>query len=177
MKDPDRWGKSIMFFLTIKEAKAAAKILRENGFSVETVVGTSPNRMQILEDFENNKYQILTNVYVLTEGFNMPDLKTVFVRDSSKGPTIQMAGRVLRIHPDLDHVNIVQSLNTKWMFTKTAKPIAKFVLKDGKWKSIGSNDLIDKIQKKITQKLINTRVSLPEFILQRGKKRRTYVDI
>ena len=40
------------------------------------------------------------NCVVLIEGFDCPELRTVFCRPSCKGVTIQMCGRVLRKHPN-----------------------------------------------------------------------------
>lgn len=175
MDDPERWGKTIMFFLTIKEARKAAEIIAANGFSVNTIDSNSPDKVRILEDFENGKYDVLTNVYILSEGFNMPELKTAFVRDGSKGPTIQMAGRVLRVHPDIPYANIVQSMNTKWLFIKTATPKSRYVLKDGIWKSVGSNKLVNTMYKQMIKKIINTDIQLPEFITKQ-KRRKKYAN-
>ena len=52
----------------------------------------------------------------------MPELQTVFVRNSSRLPTIQMAGRVLRKHCDKTIANIVQSKNTSFQTKKMAEP-------------------------------------------------------
>ena len=56
---------------------------------------------------------------VLTEGFDDPSLRTVWVRPSGKGPTIQMAGRVLRKFGDTVK-QVVQCRQTRHPFVKTA---------------------------------------------------------
>ena len=52
---------------------------------------------------------------VLTEGFDDPTLQTVWVRPSGRGPTIQMAGRVLRKCGDMVK-QIVQCRETRHPF-------------------------------------------------------------
>lgn len=173
LQDPQKWGKSLMFFLTIKEAGAAAQILKKNGIKVDMVTGKT-DRFEQLERFENNEIQVLTNVYVLTEGFNMEDLKTVFVRDSQQGPTIQMAGRVLRKHPDIPVTNIVQSVNTKWPFIRTAPSVHQYVFKKGRWYSVGPNELSNIIYREMIKRLISSTSELPEFLRRKQKQKRLF---
>ena len=64
---------------------------------------------------------VVANVQILAEGYNFEGLKTVFVRDSSRLPAIQISGRALRLHESkADGANIVQSIDTHWPFTRTA---------------------------------------------------------
>lgn len=53
---------------------------------------------QILNDFKNNKFDVLINVKMLTEGTDVPDVQTVFLtrRSTSETLTMQMVGRALR---------------------------------------------------------------------------------
>ncbi len=96
-------------------------------FSISTgvrcdIVTASSNREEQLDMFEQGKLDVLINMMVLTEGFDFPDLKTVFVRDSVKLPTTQMAGRVLRAS-DVGVKKIVQSNQTGYSFLRTATPV------------------------------------------------------
>lgn len=84
----ERFGKSLAFFRTIRECRQFAKFLNEQGISCEVVTGSSDKERQI-DDFESGKIEVIANVGVLTEGFDLPELKSVFIRDSSKLPTIQ----------------------------------------------------------------------------------------
>jgi superfamily II DNA or RNA helicase len=168
LEDPERWGKTIMFFLTVNEAYEAANILKANGIKADTITGET-ERYEQLEEFENGETQVMTNVFVLTEGYDYSALRTVFVRDSRKGPTMQMAGRVLRTYPG-KIANIIQSKNTHWPFTKTAKPFQQF-LWDNEWINIGSNEMVDLMYDKMTKRIIQIEVNMPQFILNKQKKK------
>ena len=49
-----------------------------------------------LEEFVAGRVKVIANVSMLTEGFDQPDVQTIFARDASRLPTIQMCGRGLR---------------------------------------------------------------------------------
>lgn len=130
----DRWGKTIGYFLTVNECNICASIIRKSGIKCEVVSADSDQESQI-EAFINGKVPILLNVNILTEGFNDPELRTVMVRDGSKGPTIQMAGRSLRPKPSgiPKHAQIVQSGFTKCPFVSIASPEKRFSLDRNGW--------------------------------------------
>ena len=93
--EPDRWGKSIFFFHSVEECQALNTILRDRGVASDVVTGSTDRESQ-LSAFRSGDLDVLINCMVLTEGFDDPSLRTVWVRPSGRGPTIQMAGRVLR---------------------------------------------------------------------------------
>lgn len=164
LRDRERWGKTMMFFHRVDDCVQAAKILSEHGVRCEVVTATSDRFAQI-DAFEAGMVDVLINVYVLTEGFDCPDMKTVFVRDSSKGPTIQMSGRVLRKHPDIPVVNIVQSTNTRWPFVKIASCHKQYIQSaDQQWLSVGTNDKLDDIRLDMLIRLAKSKTSMPKFI-------------
>lgn len=164
LRDRARWGKTMMFFHRIDECERAAAILAERGVKCEVVTGSS-NRFEQIDAFEAGKVDVLINVYVLTEGFDCPDMKTVFVRDSSKGPTIQMTGRVLRKHPDIPIVNVVQSTNTRWPFVKIARSHRQYIqAADQQWLSVGTNDRLDDIRIDMLTRLAHSKATMPSFI-------------
>ena len=130
-----RWGKTVVYFLSIAECEECQKALLDAGVPSEVVYQDSDIDAQ-LEMFATGNTRVLLNVVMLTEGFNSPDLQTVFVRPASKGPTIQMAGRVLRKHPECPVKNIVQVEGTKWPFSRIAGPHDRLALNLlGEWDS------------------------------------------
>jgi superfamily II DNA or RNA helicase len=133
LRDRARWGRSVMFFLTLMECYECAVLLAAGGVTCEVVHGGSDQAAQI-EAFNAGRVDVLLNVIVLTEGFDAPTLKTVFVRPGSKGPTMQMTGRALRKHPDKPFAQVVQNATTAWPFTKIASAELKFVLENGDWR-------------------------------------------
>ncbi|NND96622.1 MAG: DEAD/DEAH box helicase family protein, partial [Pirellulaceae bacterium] len=107
LSDPQRWGKSLVFFHRRNECDLLYLLLRQAGVSCEVVTASS-NRERQIDDFAAGRVQVLINMAILTEGFDWPELQTVFCRPSGKGCTIQMAGRVLRTCHHVPVKQIVQ---------------------------------------------------------------------
>lgn len=120
LQSPQKWGRSIFFLQRLKECFELHQKLQSGGIPCDVVTGSS-DRDQQLKDFRAGRLQVLINCMVLTEGFNDPSLQTVWVRPSGRGPTIQMAGRVLRKYESLSVKNIVQPQQTRHPFVRTAK--------------------------------------------------------
>lgn len=163
--DIDTWGKSIMFFLTVQQCIECQQHLSRMGIESEVVHGGSDQEAQIRR-FVNNEIDLLINVFVLTEGFDAPALKTVFCRPSSRGPAIQMAGRALRKHTSKENACIVQPGHTKWAFTRTASPEKKYDLKEGVWHEMGDGHaLFEKARMGTMKAMFNAPKSeIPAFI-------------
>lgn len=133
LKDVDRWGRSLVFFPTLDKCWAFALQLRAQGCTCEVVSAASDQENQ-LADFRNGDVDVLVNVSILTEGFDEPALKTVFIRPSGNKPaTTQMGGRVLRKHADKPFAQVVQNIETRVPFTKIAPALDKLELHNGKW--------------------------------------------
>ena len=148
LREPARWGRSLIFFRTLAECRACAAVLAAAGEPCEIVTGSSDRDAQI-ERFERGDVRVMIGAAVLTEGFDCPSLQTVFCRPAGKGPTVQMAGRVLRRAEGIDVKNIVQCGQTRHPFTATAPPVTQFVRTqerpDEGWQSIGLNDRIEQM--------------------------------
>jgi superfamily II DNA or RNA helicase len=127
LREPERWGMTIVFFHRLSDCFECEAILRGRGVRCETVTGTSDREAQI-ERFRAGESPVLINCMVLTEGFDCPDLETVFCRDSAKGPTMQMCGRAFRKHPTVPFKRVVQSKLTRYPFTKIASARRAFAL-------------------------------------------------
>jgi superfamily II DNA or RNA helicase len=176
LEDKERWGKSVAFFHQIAHCEEFQKILSDNGVKCEVVKGSTTNsyREDQLDAFDNNEYPVIANVAVLNEGFDCPNLRTVFTRDSARLPTIQMAGRGFRTCEGKEYCNIVQSKFSKWQFTRTARPQRAWVQKSGEWFALGSNAKVNTIVKGMVRKLVNIEVEMPKFILKNRAKKRIF---
>lgn len=174
LEDPAKWGKSVFYFLDTTLAAQCQKILIDNGVKSHLVLGSEPERVkeQQLEDFENGVVDCLVNCMILTEGFDSPSLKTAWVRDSSRGPSIQMCGRAFRIHPDLPRKNIVQSKNTKWTISRTAPPEDQFVLKEGVWTNPKPNNNLVEISQTACAIAVKNWKPMPDFITKKTDKKK-----
>lgn len=132
LKEPQRWGKSLVFFPTIRECFEFQERLHEGGIACEVVTAESDKDRQ-LEEFVSNRVKVIANVLMLTEGFDQPDVQSIFARDASRLPTIQMCGRGLRRAPGKSQCNIVQSCDTPYLFEKVAPAQNAFRMMGGKW--------------------------------------------
>jgi len=168
--EPERWGKSVMFFKNLEECFLTRTLLDAHGFKSEVVTGESDAEQQI-DDFQRGNVRILINCMKLTEGFDCPDIQTVWVRDSGKGTTTQMAGRVFRIHPDLPRKQVVQSKLTRWPCLKTAMSKVQYSWQNGEWLSLTINPKIDLMAQNARMAIASTTVSLPNLLLKRLQSR------
>lgn len=163
LRETERWGKSIFFFRTLEECFEIREILLSHGIVCEVVTGSS-NREEQIDRFRTGEVLVLINCMVLTEGFDCPDLQTVFCRDSAKGPTMQMCGRAFRKHPEVPFKNIVQSKLTKWPFTKVALSRQQYLWQEDEWRSLSVNPLINTVNSRARLAIANITIDLPQFI-------------
>jgi superfamily II DNA or RNA helicase len=173
LRDRQRWGRSLFYFHTLAQCAEAEQALRQAGVSVEIVSGASDRDAQ-LEAFRTGRVEVLCNCLMLSEGFNCPELKTVFCRPSCKSVTIQMAGRVLRQHPSLPHKQIVQCPRTRWPFPRTASPALQYAWTSGEWRSLEVNPLISQVNLRTLQALARTNVTMPAFLTRWPGRRRAH---
>jgi superfamily II DNA or RNA helicase len=172
LRDRQRWGKSIVYFQTLGQCHATDALLKRHGVRSDVVTGSSDREAQ-LAAFEAGELDVLLNCVVLVEGFDCPALKTVFCRPSSKGPTIQMCGRVLRKHPELPYKQIVQCRRTRWPFVRTATAALQHTWVDGEWRTLEANPHINTISSRTLCALAKIQVELPKYVLQRQDRRRS----
>lgn len=106
---------------------------------------------------------------------NCTTLKTAFVRDSQRGPTIQMAGRAFRKHPDCEYKQIVQSQDTHWPMQRTAQPNESFIwMTDAaageSWRSVKPSQITQQVANRAILTLAHTQTSMPDFITKKRAK-------
>lgn len=184
--DPEKWGRSIFYFLTKDECRDLrdalisrghferyAKACRENNEidmrTFDPIVDGDSDRERQLEAYLNGATDKLINCMVLTEGFDDPSLKTAWVRDSSKGPTMQMAGRAFRKFEDLPFKQIVQSKGTGWPMIRTAMPDQQYLWQSDEWRSLTVNPHLQEINNRARMAIATTEVTMPKFVTDRSK--------
>lgn len=96
---------TIIFCSTIKHALDVAEAFRKADIGAGTVHGemSAAERKANLDMLADGKISVLTNVMVLTEGFDFPPVSCVILlrKSSEKSTFIQMAGRGLRtVNPE-----------------------------------------------------------------------------
>jgi superfamily II DNA or RNA helicase len=97
-------GRKVLAFLpTVAAAKGFAAELSAKGLTSAHIDGETPPimRQNIFRDFRNGKLDVLTNVAVLIEGFDQPDVSVVALLSptKSRGRLTQMIGRGTRLAP------------------------------------------------------------------------------
>lgn len=150
LSEPARWGKTLAFFRTIDQCREFRDALEAGGVRCEVVTGSSDKDEQ-LAAFEEGAVRVVANVLMLAEGFDQPDVQSVFARDASRVPTIQMCGRGLRLAPGKDHCNIVQSTGTRCLFERVTPPLRTFRLHGGRWLSL--QDKTEEVERTLRESL------------------------
>lgn len=92
--------KTVVFLPLVKTSQKFTHILNELGFSAVEVNGGSDNRTEVLQDFDNGKYNVLCNSMLLTEGWDCPSVDCVVVLRPTKVRALysQMVGRGTRLY-------------------------------------------------------------------------------
>lgn len=167
-----KWGQSLMFFHTKAQAGECLAALLACGVKAELVTGTSDRDAQI-KAFETGAVEVLLSMNILTEGFDCPSLRTVFCRPSSRATTVQMGGRVFRMHEGTPLKQIVQMRGTPMPFTRIVRPDEQHLLVDGEWRSLGATRELDAEVEAQRRRLADVKVEMPRFLTHgRGRARR-----
>lgn len=104
--------KTVVFLPLIKTSQKMCRLLNAHGFQAAEVNGTSPDRAQILADFESGKYNVLCNSMLLTEGWDCPAVDCIVVLRPTKIRSLycQMVGRGTRLFPGKEHLLLLDFL-------------------------------------------------------------------
>lgn len=90
----------LVFTASVLSAQVLAALLKSKGISAAAVSGTSRihERRRTIESFRKREIQVLTNCSVLTEGFDAPGVRALYIARPTFSPNayIQMVGRGLR---------------------------------------------------------------------------------
>jgi len=95
--------RAIAFCVSIQASLRTAETFNKSGVIAQHIDGTTPkeDRRRIIKDFKENKINVLTNVDLIGEGFNIPSVKGVHLLrpTMSLALNIQQTGRALRPSP------------------------------------------------------------------------------
>lgn len=120
--------KSWLFFCSgVSHAEHIRDLLVQSGIAAECITGSMEisERERILSDFKAGRIRALTNVNVLTTGFDHPgiDLICMMRPTLSPGLYVQMAGRGLRISKDKENCLVLDFADN----VKTHGPITEVI--------------------------------------------------
>lgn len=91
--------KTVVFLPLVKTSQKFRDILNIKGFKAAEVNGNSVDRAEILQDYENGKYNVLCNSMLLTEGWDCPSVDCAVILRPTKVRSLycQMVGRGTRL--------------------------------------------------------------------------------
>jgi len=109
--------KTLVFVPLVRTSEAFASICQGLGLRAMHVDGGSDDRKQILRDYAEGKYQVLTNSSLLLEGYDCPQISCIVcLRPTQSRPLYaQIVGRGTRIAPGKDDLLLLDFL---WQSTK-----------------------------------------------------------
>lgn len=104
--------KTVVFLPLVKTSQKFRDILNAKGFRAAEVNGESKDRAEVLEDFEKDRYNVLCNSMLLTEGWDCPSVDCVVVLRPTKVRALysQMVGRGTRLHPGKEELLLLDFL-------------------------------------------------------------------
>lgn len=177
--------KTIVFLPLIATSQKFMGILNERGFVAAEVNGSSEDRAEILQDFEDGKYNVLCNSMLLTEGYDCPAVDCIIVLRPTKSRPLyaQMIGRGTRLSPETgkEHLLLIDFL---WMTERHElchpaslicedEDVARRMTKDME-ANAGNPEDIEEAEKKATEEVVQEREEAlaAQLAAQRRKKSR-----
>ena len=150
---------TVVFMPLVSTSQHFRDILNRKGFRAGEVNGESKNRDVILKEFAEGKFNVLCNSMLLTEGWDCPIVDCIVVLRPTKVRSLycQMIGRGTRLHPEKDHLLILDFL---WM--------------TGKHQLVHPADIICKkkeIADRITEAMIQNEESKDIFVAEEDAER------
>jgi len=99
MSQPSDW-KILVFMPSVLSAQVLAAVLRSENVQADSVSGESSRRRRedVIERFRNGDIQVLVNCDLLTQGFDAPSVRALYIARPTLSASnyIQMVGRGLR---------------------------------------------------------------------------------
>jgi len=130
--------RAVAFCVTVKHAETLCEAFNESSIPSAIIEGNTPleERKQIYHDFETGKLKVLTNVMVLTEGWDSPRCEVAIMArpTQSRSLYVQQFGRILRNAPGKSHATLIDvtdnCLNHRLMPQNLKKAIVKHINDD-----------------------------------------------
>ncbi len=112
LTSPNSDRKTVVFLPLIHTSQEFCSLLREMGVPAAEVNGNSPDRAEILRDFEAGRYSVLCNSMLLTEGWDCPSVDCVVMLRPTKVRSLyqQAIGRGTRLFPGKTELLILDFL-------------------------------------------------------------------
>ncbi len=104
--------KIVVFLPLISTSIRFAEICNEIGITAKHVDGMSKDRKEILSDYSESKFRLLSNAMLLTEGWDEPGVDCLLVLRPTKSRALfaQMVGRGTRLFPGKENLLLLDFL-------------------------------------------------------------------
>lgn len=113
----EEYGKTLIFALNVLHCRFLHEELLKHHVKCGVIYSGKEDNSIVIKDFRENRYDVLINVNIMTEGTDVPDIQTVFLTrpTQSEGLLMQMIGRGMRglAARGTETVNIVD-FHDKW---------------------------------------------------------------
>ncbi len=98
LKNRDKYGKTLMFAMNIVHCRLLCEELVKAGVRADMIYSGREDNAYVINDFREDKLDVLVNVNIMTEGSDVPNIETVFLTrpTQSEGLLMQMIGRGMR---------------------------------------------------------------------------------
>ena len=178
--------KTVVFLPLVATSQKFRDILNSKGFKAAEVNGESKDRAQILEDFDKDKYNVLCNSMLLTEGWDCPSVDCVIVLRPTKVRALysQMVGRGTRLHPGKEnlllldflwHVERHELCRPAHLIAKSEEVVKKMT--ELSEKEVGNPLDLEEIEVKATEEVIQDKeASLAKQLAVQRRKKSKLVD-
>lgn len=178
--------KTVVFLPLVATSQKFRDILNSKGFKAAEVNGESKDRAQILEDFDKDKYNVLCNSMLLTEGWDCPSVDCVIVLRPTKVRALysQMVGRGTRLHPGKEnlllldflwHVERHELCRPAHLIAKSEEVVKKMT--ELSEKEVGNPLDLEEIEVKATEEVIQDReAGLAKQLAEQRRKKSKLVD-
>lgn len=107
------WGrKTVVFLPLVATSQKFRALLEAHGFRAAEVNGESEDRKQVLKDFHEDRYDVLCNSMLLTEGWDEPSVDCIICLRPTKVRSLyaQIVGRGTRPFPGKENLLLLDFL-------------------------------------------------------------------
>jgi ATP-dependent helicase IRC3 len=107
--------RTVAFTVDIQHAKDLAAMFREHDVKAEAVWGTDPNRKEKLAQYAAGQFEVLTNSFLLVEGWDDPETACVLQAKPTRSLVMyqQQIGRGDRLQASVDNLLEARKLGQK----------------------------------------------------------------
>lgn len=107
----------IVFCTSVDHSRDVADGLVRRGLRAAHVDGKSPNRDELIADFNAGRLDVLTNYRLFTEGVDLPRAEVCMLAGTvtATGAFLQSIGRVRRVHPGKTHAVLHDLCGSTWL--------------------------------------------------------------